>query len=408
MVVGELRLGKRRHALCIAGLVPGVEIATLRPAALSRPANMNAAVLRAPTDVVLVDTGTADDTFRVDDNVDAEKASPRVQRLSDLDDAEQPRKQDVHRELDPVPTGPPVPLGEIPNINYMITNKFSGKDATLKTIHSLLFWRPGTHLKVKQSLRQWAGVPADEPPSVADARRQRMRQRLMRLRMDELKPICNVLDLPLTGAKEDLTQRIMRFLEHPFIWPGRRDLAAAAQRRRKRRATPSKGSTASKRRQRPHPSPRQSKDSHSMHAAANTLSDESSAASEASLDDSDSVPSDASSDADFVSHAPRVKRTPSASSTVRAVAAPKAARSPSGERAREKSSTRTLRAQVTEALETILQDAKDRLHSLTMNQLRAQVSQRIGTPVTDDEMVAFRQFVRSKLVSQMQAANASK
>jgi hypothetical protein len=63
---------------------------------------------------------------------------------------------------------------------------------------------------------------------------------------------------------------------------------------------------------------------------------------------------------------------------------------------------------VTEALETILQDAKDRLHSLTMNQLRAQVSQRIGTPVTDDEMVAFRQFVRSKLVSQMQAANASK
>ncbi|KAF6002927.1 hypothetical protein F1559_000905 [Cyanidiococcus yangmingshanensis] len=282
------------------------------------------------------------------------------------------------------PSGPPIPLGQIPNVNFLITNKFSGKDAILKTIHTLLFWRPGTHLKVKQSLRQWAGVPPDESPAVAAARRQRMQQRLLRLKMEELKQVCTALDLPLTGTKDELVQRVVSFLEHPFIWPGRRDLVAAADRRRKRRRS------KAKRQRKPEKSQRK--------GSVSKRGVEESSASSASTFSSAEDDSRSSAESDFVPHSSTPGREPRRVETSSAATACL----PASEQASGEELVAPLRPEIARALRMLLQNAGDRLNTLTIKQLRVEVAERVGAPVADEEMVAFRQMVRSVLLSAIQ------
>jgi hypothetical protein len=229
-----------------------------------------------------------------------------------------------------------------------------------------------------------------------------MQQRLGRLKMDELKQVCTALDLPLSGTKEELVQRVVCFLEHPFIWPGRRDLVALAERRRKRRSSKAKQSAGSKRKkiERSRSSKHESRTGSNQWALSPTSTLSSAAENE------EATSSDDSSSSEFVPPSLASKRGSERARAHSPTMPHGAAAAPHSESPGRESSSSTLRPEVVHALQALLQHASDRLNTLTMKQLRLEVSERITTPIADEEMGAFRQLVRSILLSTTQTTTS--
>ncbi|KAK4536235.1 hypothetical protein CDCA_CDCA07G2260 [Cyanidium caldarium] len=123
-----------------------------------------------------------------------------------------------------------VRLGDLPNVNYVLSHKFNARDEVLKGLHAVLYHRPGKRSEVKQNLREWSGLA-----TATEAQRERMRARLGKWKLELVKQACTLLDLPLRGTKDELVQHMVAFLERPHAVAGRRDLVAAAARKRKQR-----------------------------------------------------------------------------------------------------------------------------------------------------------------------------
>ena len=123
-----------------------------------------------------------------------------------------------------------VRLGDLPNVNFVLSHKFNASDEVLKGLHAVLYHRPGKRSEVKQNLREWSGLA-----EATEAQRDKMRARLGKWKLELVKQACTLLDLPLRGTKDELVQQMVAFLERPHAVAGRRDLVAAAARKRKQR-----------------------------------------------------------------------------------------------------------------------------------------------------------------------------
>ncbi|KAM9782552.1 protein DEK [Neosynchiropus ocellatus] len=102
-------------------------------------------------------------------------------------------------------------LGDIPRTNYQITKM---KPADLKTLHSILFDRPGQSATIKKTLRLFNGFGFDEKSEQFSKKREKL-LKSSNLTNSKLKVVCSVLDLEKKGTHSDLVDRILTYLVSP-------------------------------------------------------------------------------------------------------------------------------------------------------------------------------------------------
>ncbi|KAL1501539.1 hypothetical protein ABEB36_006842 [Hypothenemus hampei] len=99
-------------------------------------------------------------------------------------------------------------LGEIPRVEASIT-RFKNDD--LKFLHKLLFKVQGNKNLFKKNIRKFSGFAFEQ-----DSDDFRKKQEFLRkTEVKYLKTTCEILDLPKSGAKDDIVERILEFLLEP-------------------------------------------------------------------------------------------------------------------------------------------------------------------------------------------------
>jgi hypothetical protein len=110
-----------------------------------------------------------------------------------------------------IPEGPGEALGDIENVNKAI-DSLKASDSLIKKIHSVLYGQVGLKASVKKNVRQFKGIPkgdADEWTAKTKAKLAKMEG------TKDLKPMCRVFDLEVSGTNEDAIDRIVEFLLKP-------------------------------------------------------------------------------------------------------------------------------------------------------------------------------------------------
>eukprot|EP01135_Chromosphaera_perkinsii_P002164 Nk52_evm98s217 gene=Nk52_evmTU98s217 len=100
-------------------------------------------------------------------------------------------------------------IRDIPNICFQL-GKIKGEE--LKPLHRLLFGNPGKAKEVKANIRQFKGFIFKD-----DAEKEKKKEILGRFTTDGLRDLSTVLDIPRSGDKNGLIERIMSFLCKPYI-----------------------------------------------------------------------------------------------------------------------------------------------------------------------------------------------
>lgn len=118
-------------------------------------------------------------------------------------------------EVEPlaIPAGSGERLGDIPNVERRLAMT-NGNAAELKKLHRIMF-PGGRPLKatIKKQIRQFRGweVPADE----ASFQREKLKQLVELDGKAVLKPLCQLLDVEISGTKASMAERIYSFLCKP-------------------------------------------------------------------------------------------------------------------------------------------------------------------------------------------------
>lgn len=105
-------------------------------------------------------------------------------------------------------TGTGAKLGDIVRINHSIGKL---KAPLLKPLHKIVYDRPGTASTLRKNLRLFNGFPFGEESDLYNKKI----EKLKRLHKEQLKTICQTLDLERSGTQIVLSERIMKFLVHP-------------------------------------------------------------------------------------------------------------------------------------------------------------------------------------------------
>ncbi|KAJ3335414.1 Protein Spindly [Gonapodya sp. JEL0774] len=114
------------------------------------------------------------------------------------------------KELWSAPEGRGVALGDIDAIKEALS-KLPGKSDTLQGLHRLLYNAPSKHMEVKAHIRAWRGVASEEGGEVE----KRWKKKLEGWKLEGLKDLTGILQLPHSGTKEDLMDRLWDFLKSP-------------------------------------------------------------------------------------------------------------------------------------------------------------------------------------------------
>ncbi|XP_066435515.1 protein DEK isoform X2 [Eleutherodactylus coqui] len=99
-------------------------------------------------------------------------------------------------------------LCDIERVQYFLKKK---KCDELRFLHRLLFNRQGTVAMVKRNIGQFNGFPFEK----GSEQFKKKEEMLKKLRKNDLKIICTVLDLEKSGSNIELVSRIMNFLMNP-------------------------------------------------------------------------------------------------------------------------------------------------------------------------------------------------
>ncbi|XP_072008567.1 protein DEK isoform X2 [Engystomops pustulosus] len=99
-------------------------------------------------------------------------------------------------------------LYDIERIQFFLKKK---KCEELRLLHRLLFNRLGTVNMVKKNIGQFNGFPFEK----GSEQYKKKEDMLKRLKKDDLKNICGVLDLEKSGVNSELISKIMKFLMEP-------------------------------------------------------------------------------------------------------------------------------------------------------------------------------------------------
>jgi len=115
------------------------------------------------------------------------------------------------RHLISVKKGQGVILETIPNVLFNL-EEHKGGDETLSIVHRLLFGTKGKKSEVKKHIRQFSGLIFDN-----EEEKMKYRSRLNNLMNAQLKSALHFFDLPVSGTKEELMERLFSFLLNPFV-----------------------------------------------------------------------------------------------------------------------------------------------------------------------------------------------
>lgn len=99
-------------------------------------------------------------------------------------------------------------LYDIERVQYFLKKK---KCEELRLLHRLLFNRQGTVNMIKKNIGQFNGFPFEK----GSEQYKKKEEMLKKIKKDDLKNICGVLDLEKSGVNSELTSRIMKFLMEP-------------------------------------------------------------------------------------------------------------------------------------------------------------------------------------------------
>lgn len=128
-------------------------------------------------------------------------------------------------------TGSGTPLGQIPNISYLL-NAAKGRDDELVFLHRLLFNSMGVATKRKANIRDFSGFVLENEKD-----RERVKQRITKEPTPLVRKVAQLLDLPnISSPKQALVDAITAFLECPRVVEDRVDLASKAQQKREKKA----------------------------------------------------------------------------------------------------------------------------------------------------------------------------
>ncbi|XP_065669563.1 protein DEK isoform X2 [Hydra vulgaris] len=127
-----------------------------------------------------------------------------VERLS-LNNAD--LKKAPENDLD-YSKGKGMKLGDIQYVKYMI-DKTRPED--LKTLHKLLYFKPGKNTTLKKEIRTFCGYPFEESSELST----RISSMMERVSIPELKFISGVLSLEKGGDKGKLKEKLLEFLMKP-------------------------------------------------------------------------------------------------------------------------------------------------------------------------------------------------
>ncbi|XP_059364275.1 protein DEK-like isoform X2 [Carassius carassius] len=105
-------------------------------------------------------------------------------------------------------TGSGAKLGDIARINHSIGKL---KAPLLKPLHKIVYDRPGTASTLRKNLRLFNGFPFEEDSSLYSKKMEKVK----RLHKEQLRTICQTLDLERSGTQIILSERIMKFLTCP-------------------------------------------------------------------------------------------------------------------------------------------------------------------------------------------------
>ncbi|XP_026102541.1 protein DEK-like isoform X1 [Carassius auratus] len=105
-------------------------------------------------------------------------------------------------------TGSGAKLGDIARINHSIGKL---KAPLLKPLHKIVYDRPGAASTLRKNLRLFNGFPFGEDSDLYSKKMEKVK----RLHKEQLRIICQTLDLERSGTQIILSERIMKFLTCP-------------------------------------------------------------------------------------------------------------------------------------------------------------------------------------------------
>ncbi|XP_052257415.1 protein DEK-like isoform X1 [Dreissena polymorpha] len=128
----------------------------------------------------------------------------KVERMSDI------MKESLDAKPVEILEGKGRALGDIPFIEHKISR---AKPEDLKLLYRVLFRKPGKQLELRKHIRQFSGFPF---PKTDDEYKKRLEiLKKLSFTKNMIQHCCEILDVPRTGNKEELIDRLMEWLEKP-------------------------------------------------------------------------------------------------------------------------------------------------------------------------------------------------
>uniref|UniRef100_V9KLE3 Protein DEK n=1 Tax=Callorhinchus milii TaxID=7868 RepID=V9KLE3_CALMI len=112
------------------------------------------------------------------------------------------------KETFSIPEGRGIKLGDIERVQYFM-GKTKAED--LRSLHKVLYNRPGSIATLKKNIRLFTGFPFENK----DDQYKKKEELLKKYPISVLKVICTVLDLERKGTKDEIVSKILNFLMKP-------------------------------------------------------------------------------------------------------------------------------------------------------------------------------------------------
>ncbi|KAH7683255.1 protein DEK protein [Dioscorea alata] len=139
-------------------------------------------------------------------------------------------------KIPPIEQGPGTKLRDIPNVSFKLSKR--KVDENLQALHTILFGRKANAHYLKRNISQFSGFvwTSDE-----EKQKTKVKEKLDKCNKDRLLDFCELLDVCTvkgTTKKEEISVKLMEFLESPYV---SRDVVLADKEKAKKRKRRRKG-----------------------------------------------------------------------------------------------------------------------------------------------------------------------
>lgn len=195
---------------------------------------------------------TASASANANDTTTDEPTSSRGKRIRKSIQNFNPEEYDTQKKEIEIPSGRGVKLSDMPNVveNFKAV---TWSDPHLKMLHTLIFGGKGKKKEFKAHLLQFNGVVYPDGKDVEEERT-KLREKMYKLTMPELLAVMDLVDVPRSAssfglekgknpAKEEYCTRFLEWLEEPAASGNKRKEPASSSKKRKSTGSTTSGSS---------------------------------------------------------------------------------------------------------------------------------------------------------------------